>query len=139
MDKKAALKQALELLDSSATALLGSNGSDGYPNIKGMLKIENEGLKTIWFTTNTSSKRVERFRKDKRACVYVLDAAAYKGLMLVGDIEVLRDEASRKRIWRQGFECYYPKGVDDPDYSVLRFRALRGNYYHGLSNIDFIV
>ena len=30
-------------------------------------------------------------------------------------------------------------GVDDPDYCVYRFVAEKGNYYHGLQNIDFDV
>ena len=31
----------------------------------------------------------------------------------------------------------YPLGVDDPDYSVLCFTVMWGNFYHSLSNIDF--
>ena len=34
---------------------------------------------------------------------------------------------------------YYPEGVDDPDYCVLKFTAEKGNYYHGLKNTDFII
>ncbi|NLL41735.1 MAG: hypothetical protein GX251_00150 [Firmicutes bacterium] len=40
-------------------------------------------------------------------------------------------------LWVDGCEKYYPKGVDDPDYTVMKFTATRGNYYHGLKNIDF--
>lgn len=36
-----------------------------------------------------------------------------------------------------GFEIYYPNGIDDEDYCVLRFTAVRGNYYHGLKNLNF--
>jgi len=57
--------------------------------------------------------------------------------MLVGNIKILQDKSSRQRLWREGFEKYYPLGVDDPDYSVLCFTSLWGNFYHGLSNKDF--
>ena len=117
--------------------MLGTNGDGGYPNIKAMLNLKHEGLKKIWFSTNTSSKRVQQLKKDNRACVYYVDESEFKGLMLIGTVEILQDLASRKMLWSEGAEVYYPQGVEDPDYSVLGFTALRGNYYHGLANISF--
>ena len=139
MNEEAAIQRSLELADRSETAMLGTNGDDGYPNIKAMLKMENEGLKVIWFSTNTSSKRVGQLARDKKACVYLVDTKPFEGLMLVGEVEVLTDAESRQRIWRDGFEQYYSKGVDDPDYTVLRFTSRWGNYYHGLQNVTFEV
>jgi general stress protein 26 len=69
--------------------------------------------------------------------VYISDNDHFEGLMLVGEMAVLQDEESRRRIWREGFEQYYRQGVNDPDYSVLRFTARWGNYYHGLANETF--
>jgi general stress protein 26 len=137
MEKEDALQQSLSLVNHAAIAMLGTNGEGGYPNIKAMLKMENEGLKVIWFGTNTSSKRIARIEQDARSCVYFVDNEQFKGLMLVGTLEILHDEESKKRLWRKGFEMYYPLGVSDPDYSVLRFTALWGNYYHNLSNLTF--
>jgi len=70
MEKQEAINQGLELVNRSTIAMLGTNGEDGFPNIKAMLKMENEGLKKIWFSTNTSSKRVEQIKKkSKSMCV----------------------------------------------------------------------
>jgi general stress protein 26 len=139
MQTSDAEKSALALANRSGFAMLGSNGDGGYPNVKAMIKMENEGLGVVWFSTNTSSKRVAQLEKDPRACVYFVDEERWEGLMLVGRVEVLRDAASRGRLWRDGFETYYPGGVTDPDYSVLRFAAEWGNYYHGLENTTFAV
>ena len=132
-------EEAMILADEARIAMLGTNGGDGHPNIKAMLKMENEGLDTLWFSTNSSSKRVAQLRKDPRACVYLVDTEKMQGLMLVGLAEVLDDAESRERLWRDGFEMYYPLGVTDPDYSVIRFTAESGNYYHGLCNTDFVL
>ena len=102
-----------------------------------MLKMENEGLKKVWFSTNASSGRVGQLRKNSKACVYFVDADEFMGLMLVGNVEILQDKESKQRFWRDGFEKYYPAGVDDPDYCVLCFTAMSGNFYHGLSKADF--
>ncbi|MDP4088555.1 MAG: pyridoxamine 5'-phosphate oxidase family protein [Bacillota bacterium] len=137
MNSKEAACKALELVESCGIAMVGSQGEDGYPNIKAMLKAEAEGIKTIWFSTNTSSKRVAQFKESTKACVYFVDQQEFKGLMLTGEMEVLNDIESRKRLWSDGCEIYYPLGVEDPDYSVLRFTAKSGNYYHGLQNVSF--
>ena len=137
MEKETAIEQALALADRSGIVMLGTNGDDGTPNIKAMLKMENEGLKTVWMSTNTSSRRVSELRRDPRACLYFVDMETWMGVMLVGEIELLQDPASRRRLWREGCERYYPLGVDDPDYTVLRFTARRGNYYHMLANVTF--
>ena len=45
------------------------------------------------------------------------------------------DHETKASLWRDGFEIYYPKGVDDEDYCVYQFTAETVNYYHGLSNV----
>jgi general stress protein 26 len=137
MKKADAIQKAQALANAAQIAMLGTNGDDGYPNIKAMIKMENEGLKTIWFSTNTSSKRIGQLGRDPKACVYFVDFENWMGLMLVGKVEILQDPNSRERLWREGYERYYPQGVNDPDYSVLRFTAEWGNYYHALQNVTF--
>ncbi len=139
MDQQEGMEKALALVGRSQIAMLGSNGDDGYPNIKAMINMQHQGLKEVWFSTNTSSRRVGQLLQDPRACVYYVDFDQWMGLMLVGTIEVLDDMESRQRLWRPGFERYYPQGVTDPDYSVLRFTAQWGNFYHALSNVTFEV
>jgi len=136
MDKETAIQQALDLANRSGIVMLGTNGDDGFPNIKAMLKMENEGLKTVWLSTNTSSRRVAQLLCAPKACLYFVDMERWMGLMLVGEMEVLQDAESRQRLWRDGFERYYPQGVTDPDYTVLRFTARWGNYYHA-GNVTF--
>jgi general stress protein 26 len=137
MNRQEAITQGLKLVEDSIICMLGTNGEDGFPNIKGMMNLKHEGLKNIWFSTNTSSRRVQQLKKDNRACVYHVDEKHFRGLMLVGTIEILQDIESRKMLWTEGAEIYYPLGLEDPDYSVLCFTAKRGNYYHALKNITF--
>ena len=137
MEKEEAMLKAETLVDRSKIALLGTNGDAGYPQIKAMLVPDHEGMKRIWFSTNTSSRRVGQLLRDPKACVYFVDFQIWQGLMLVGTMEVLQDMESRRRFWHPGDEQYYSQGVADPDYTVLRFTAQWGNYYHALSNVTF--
>ncbi|OGO43155.1 MAG: general stress protein 26 [Chloroflexi bacterium RBG_16_58_8] len=136
MNKKSAYAEGLQLVESSKICLLGTNAEGGFPNIKAMLNLKHEGLEKVWFSTNTSSRRVQQIMKDSRACVYYVDETNFKGLMLVGTIKIMQDLESRKMLWAEGAEVYYPQGVEDSDYSVLCFSAKWGNYYQGLKNIN---
>lgn len=137
MKKEEAIEQGLALVNRSEIVMLGTNGAEGYPNIRALIKMENEGLKKIWLSTNTSSQKVAQLKKISKACVYFVDFDKWMGLMLVGTTEILQDAESKKRLWREGFGKYYPQGVNDLDYSVLRFTAQWGKYYHALSVVTF--
>ena len=65
------------------------------------------------------------------------DSRAFRAALLNGTMEVLHDSASKELIWRTGDEMYYPKGVNDPDYCVLRFTATSGRYYANFTSVDF--
>lgn len=118
------------LVARQATAFIASTDEVGFPCMKAMLAPRvREGLKVFYFTTNTSSMRVAHYRRSPLASIYFCDPQTFEGLLLRGTMEVLEDPASRRLIWRDGDTEYYPGGVDDPDYCVLRFTARAGRYY----------
>lgn len=128
------------IADKQKTAFIGSVDEQGFPNIKAMLQPrKREGIKTFYFTTNTSSMRVAQYRKNKQACVYFCDNRFFRGVLLRGTMEVLHDPASKEMIWREGDTEYYPEGVTDPDYCVLRFTASSGRYYSNYHSEEFTV
>ena len=129
-----AIDQAKDIISQSRTCLVGTIGEDGYPNIKAMTNRKHENIKTIWFATDTSSRRTQQLRKDNRACVYCLDTVHSRGFMLIGDMEILQDRESKKMLWIDGEEQYRPLGVDDPEYSVLRFTAKQADVVDAMKN-----
>lgn len=119
------------LVARQATAFIASMDEAGVPCMKAMLAPRvREGLKVFYFTTNTSSMRVAHYRRNPLASIYFCDPQTFEGLLLRGTMEVLEDGASKRLIWRDGDTEYYPGGVDDPDYCVLRFTARAGRYYN---------
>jgi len=127
------------LMDHQKIAYLSYLDSEGYPVTKAMLMTkEREGIKTLWFSTNTSSNKVARFRENPKASVYFADRRFYRGVSLLGTVEVLEDQETKDRFWEKGDERYYPLGVTDPDYCILKFTAKKGRYFSNGSE-DFSV
>jgi general stress protein 26 len=54
-------------------------------------------------------------------------------------MEVLTDATSKEKIWRNGDEQYYPGGVTDPNYCVLKFTATDGRFYSDFYPRSFMI
>ena len=127
-----------ELRRNSNSAFLSYIDAGGYPATRAMLILEHEQIHTQYLSTNTSSGKVAALLKNPKASIYYCDPDRFQGVLFVGDIEVCSDAETRAFLWREGFEKYYPKGVDDPDYCVLKLTVKHGSHYHGLYNTRFM-
>ncbi len=127
-----------KMIDKSSMSFISYIDAEGFPVTKAMLKPrERNGIKEIWFSTNTSSNKVKCFLKNNKASVYFVDKRYFRGVSLVGTVEVLETAEAKERIWRTGDKMYYKKGVIDPDYCVLKFTAEKGRYYSNFKSEDF--
>lgn len=128
------------LVEKATQSFIAYIDGEGYPITKAMLKPrERNGIKEFWFTTNTSSNKVKFFRENPKASIYFVDKRFFRGVSLIGTVEVLEDGESKRRIWLEGDTMYYPLGVDDPDYCVLKFTAVKGRYYSNFHSEDFTI
>lgn len=111
-----AVKTIGSLIDKAGISIISSVDEEGFPNTKAMLPPrKREGIKSIYFTTNTSSMRVRQYRENSKACVYFYDKRFFRGVMLKGTMEVFEDSETKEMIWREGDDMYYPQGVSDPE------------------------
>jgi len=74
--------------------------------------------------------------KNEDYCMY-----CYKDGNFLQDctMEVLTDATSKEMIWRDGDEQYYPGGVTDPNYCVLKFTATDGRFYSDFYPRSFVI
>lgn len=127
-----------KMIDKASVSFISYIDGEGFPITKAMLKPrERNGIKEIWFSTNTSSNKVKFFRGNSKASVYFVDKRFFRGVSLIGTVEVLETPEAKEKIWRVGDTMYYKKGVTDPDYCVLKFTATRGRYYSNFKSEDF--
>ena len=124
-------EELYEFINKQKTAFTASVDEDGFPNIKAMFTPRKIDGNCFYFTTNTSSMRAQQFMKNPKASIYFYNRGRlkYEGIMLTGTMEVLHDKETKQEIWRSGDTIYYRQGVNDPDYCVLKFTAVKGRHY----------
>lgn len=126
------------LISKQGVAFISSVDGSGFPNTKAMLPpCKTEGIKTFYFHTNTSSMRVSQYLENPKSCLYFCDRCFFRGVMLVGTVEVLQDAETKKTFWKDDYTMYYSQGVSDPDYCILRFTAQHGRFYSNFKSENF--
>lgn len=138
-DFLSSVRLAAEALAAKAsTYVLSSLDNEGYPAMRALLAPRRRnGIITMHFSTNSSSRHVAEFVNDSRACVYIYDPDLFQGLLLKGRVAVSRDQRVLDDMWFDGDEVFYPLGRTDPDYSALLFTAQSGRWYENLATVDF--
>lgn len=136
MENQGIIDKAGAMASEAKTAYIGSVGSNGYPYVKGMEIRGRKGL-TFYFATHVFTLRVEQYLRKPQAALYI--HLGYSGVMLLGRMDVVDDVESRRTVWHEGDECYYPQGFDDPTFKVLRFTPERGRLNDGQGVYDFII
>lgn len=130
-----------KLIENAGVSIISSVDEFGFPNTKAMIPPrKREGIKNFYFISNTSSMRVKQFKANSKACIYFFDKRFFRGVMLIGKMEVLFDQVTKEMLWQDGDTMYYSLGVTDPDYCVLRFTADKMRIYQNFKsetiNID---
>jgi general stress protein 26 len=127
------------IIEKAPAVILTTMDENNCPKTRAMLNLPENTLEQIWFTTNTSSEKLEQIKNNNKANAYFCIPNTWTGLLLVGKIKILDDMKVKKNIWKQGWEMYYSKGVNDPDYTVLCFETQSIEYYSDLKKQKFVL
>jgi general stress protein 26 len=122
------IKSAKKLLVDGTTCAVSSITENGHPRVCFLIAIKNDGIKTVYFATGTSSKKAKHYKQNPKAGV-----SFYKGndsVTLVGSMEILSDKQEKNALWQDWMAQHFPNGgKDDPEYTVIKFTAVEGTFW----------
>ncbi|MFX1493725.1 MAG: pyridoxamine 5'-phosphate oxidase family protein [Promethearchaeota archaeon] len=151
MDINQVKKDSLKLIEESKAAYLTTIDPNDAPITRAMLNLRNkeqfpefasffnkqENKFLIYISTNTSSSKISHIQRNPTINVYFCDPDDFKGVMLGGKVEIVEDKKLKNEIWLDWWTRYYPEGVDDPDYTLLRLNPTNLRYYYRLNQVNF--
>ena len=123
--------QIFEFISAQKTAFIASVNEQGFPVVRAMLAPRKIDGNEIYFTTNTSSKKINQYPANNKACIYFYKRGMFKyqGICIIGEVEVCTDQPTKDMIWRSGDTMFYKQGVTDPDYCVLKLKGKTAECY----------
>ena len=151
MDEKEVRKTSLELMESSKAAYLTTIDSEGYPITRAMFNLRNkeqfpelseffseqDNEFVIYISTNTSSSKIDHIRKNPKISVYFCEPEDFKGIMFGGEAETIDDIEIKQKLWLDWWTKYYTKGLEDPDYTLLKLNPKTARFYYKLNKVQF--
>ncbi len=122
--------KAEKLLDNVSVAALTSINENGYPRTCVMGKAGNNSFREIYFITSKRSKlngKATHFEHNSKASVcYFL---GHDSVTLIGNVEFVEDRATQERIWSEEHRRFFPKGLDDPKFRLLKFHTIEATFW----------
>lgn len=124
-------------LDEKAAAMLGrckvvtlaSISEDGCPRPCVLAKIASKGYSDVWMATATDSVKVSDFKRNPKAGLNY-DDGCY-GVTLTGEVEVVTNDATRRKMWQDWLINHFPQGPADLTYTLLHFTGRKAVIYIG--------
>lgn len=84
---------------------------------------------TIVCATAANTKKVAQADSLGRAAFYFYDTEKHHYACLSGPAEISRDRKWKEKLWRDDWTKYFPGGIDDEDYVILKMK---------IENIDYV-
>lgn len=123
-----------KLLQEADFVYLATIDKGGFPNVRAMANMRNSTINPsaakafeghendflMYFSTHKSSDKVKHIQINPAASAYFCDAKTRCGMLLLGKIDIVSDEKIKKEIWQDRWVKHFSKGLDDPQYTVLR-------------------
>ncbi|MBP9483867.1 MAG: pyridoxamine 5'-phosphate oxidase family protein [Negativicutes bacterium] len=136
MNKQEVLTSSETLVARTPWAVLGCVNPDAHPLMSGFLKLEADGLKTIWLTSRRDRAHTCALQDNPNSSLYFVDIERFTAVLLKGTTEIVDDPAIKKRFWESSsfVQAYHSEGIDDKDFVMLKFTTRELSYY--ISGMD---
>ena len=107
------------ILDKCGYVTLSTIDGQGFPRPVAIDVISHDGIKEIWMTTYRNSAKAMHICSNPKAGISFVREA--DSVSLTGIAEIITDKDMLRQYWKDFFVHYYPDGVDDENYCLIRF------------------
>jgi general stress protein 26 len=136
MEEQEIKQKCLKLMETADAVYLSTIDENDFPQTRAMVNLRNkqqfqdiakmfaghEEDFLVYMTTDTASGKFKQIQANPKASVYFCDPKEIKGLLLIGEVEVVTDRDIKHRLWHDDWKIYYPSGPDGPEYNILALR-----------------
>ena len=104
---------AKEIMNSEGSCALISIDDEGIPRVRAMDPFAPEEDLTVWFGTNSRSRKVDQIKKDPRVTLYYLDKDASGYVIIQGVARLVNDPKEKDKRWKVEWEDFYSDKTKD--------------------------
>jgi len=109
---KKLIDAAKEIMIASGTCALITLDDEGRARVRAMDPFSPEDNLTVWFGTNSNSRKVSQIKNDNRVTLYYLDSDASGYVMIHGMAELVDNQKEKEKRWKDEWEAFYPNNKE---------------------------
>lgn len=128
------LNKVQELIDAIEVGMLTTMEGDGDHRSRPMQtqKLDADGC--LWFLTSRQSHKTDELLKHPSVNVAYADPKAQSYVSVVGEASLVDDPAVKKDLWSPIAKAWFPKGLEDPNLTVLKVKIKEAEYWDSSSS-----
>ncbi len=107
------MKAAREIMTGARYCALITLDDEGLPRARTMDPFAPDEDFTIWFGTNSKSRKVDQIRREPRVTIYYFDAGISGYVVIRGIAELVNDLKRKEVYWKDEWGAFYPNYPDN--------------------------
>ncbi len=114
---------ALEIINQSAFCSLTTLDEEGIPESRMMQTLPVGEDFVIWLGTKSNSQKVTQINNNPKVSVYYTEAHSTGYVNVQGEAEIINDEVSKSKHYKEGWDAYYPN--KDEDFILIKITPIK--------------
>lgn len=119
VEEQIILSEAKKLIASAYYTTLITQDKKHQPRARVVEPFFPEEDYTIWMATNPKSRKVQQLKHNSKTTLHYFDKNRLGYVSLMGDAFLVDDLTTKKQIWKEGWEKFYPKR--EQDFILIKF------------------
>jgi general stress protein 26 len=128
-DRREATEKLRRLMKDVRICMFTTRDSDGSLHSRPMALQESEFDGDLWFFTGRSSAKIDEIQQEQHVNVSFSKPDDNVYVSLSGRAHEVRDMAKAKELWNPLYKTWFPKGLDDPELTLLHVDVDRAEYW----------
>lgn len=133
------VKKIREMLQEFDTALLVTHGIDAPFHARPMAIARVEANCDVWFFASRSSAKVQEIQNDQRVLI-VCQNEMSRYVAVQAAARLILDRNKTAELWKETYQTWFPKGINDPDLMLIRAQAESAEYWdnEGFKSVKYL-
>lgn len=127
--RQEAIEKLRDLIRDARFCMFGTVDSEGNLRSRPMAVQQTEFDGDLWFFTGKSTDKTIEIRNQDRVNLSFANLKENAYVSISGTAELVDDRAKARELWNPFYRTWFPKGLDDPDLTLIRVNMDRAEYW----------